>query len=72
LHAELAVVPKRYNRVRLHAGIGYVTPDDEHQGRGPAIRKARQAGLELARLQRLAWHRQHRQSEPPEEPGNIG
>ena len=34
--------------MRLHAGIGYVTPNDEHQGRGPAIRKARQAGLEQA------------------------
>src|SRR6266568_3442578 len=56
----------------LRAGIGYVTPNDEHQGRGPAIRKARQAGLEQARLQRLAWHRTHRQSEPPEEPGDVG
>jgi putative transposase len=72
LRAELAVVRERYNGVRLHAGIGYVTPNDEHQGRGPAIRKARQAGLEQARLQRLAWHREHRQSEPPEEPGDVG
>ena len=29
-----------YNGMRLHAGIGYVTPNDEHEGRGPAIRKA--------------------------------
>jgi hypothetical protein len=65
LRAELAVVRERYNGVRLHAGIGYVTPNDEHEGRGPAIRKARQAGLEQARLQRLAWHREHRQPEPP-------
>ena len=72
LRAELALVRERYNGVRLHAGIGYVTPNDEHQGRGPAIRKARQAGLEQARLQRLAWHREHRQSEPPEEPGDVG
>ena len=72
LRAELAVVRERYNGVRLHAGIGYVTPNDEHEGRGPAIRKARQAGLEQARLQRLAWHRQHRQPEPPEEPGDVG
>jgi len=72
LRAELAVVRERYNGVRLHAGIGYVTPHDEHQGRGPAIRKARQAGLEQARLQRLAWHREHHQSEPPEEPGDVG
>ena len=28
-----------YNTVRLHAGIGYVTPDDEHEGRGEGIRK---------------------------------
>jgi putative transposase len=72
LRAELAVVRERYNGVRLHAGIGYVTPNDEHEGRGPAIRKARQAGLEQARLQRLAWHREHRQPEPPEEPGDVG
>src|SRR5215211_3406306 len=72
LRAELAQVRERYNGVRLHAGIGYVTPNDEHQGRGPAIRKARQAGLEQARRQRLAWHREHRQSEPPQEPGDVG
>jgi putative transposase len=65
LRAELALVRERYNGVRLHAGIGYVTPNDEHEGRGPAIRKAREAGLEQARLQRLAWHRKHRQPEPP-------
>jgi Integrase core domain len=40
LRAELALVRERYNGVRLHAGIGYVTPNDEHEGRGPAIRKA--------------------------------
>ena len=72
LRAELAITREHYNTVRLHAGIGYVTPDDEHQGRGPAIRKARQAGLGQARLQRLAWHREHRQPEPPEEPGDVG
>ena len=72
LRAELALVRERYNGVRLHAGIGYVTPNDEHQGRGPAIRKAREAGLEQARLQRLAWHREHRQPEPSQEPGDVG
>jgi putative transposase len=72
LRAELAVVRERYNGVRLHAGIGYVTPNDEHQGRGPAIRKARQAGLEQARLRRLAWHREHRQPELPQEPDDVG
>ena len=59
LRAELAVIRTAYNGVRLHAGIGYVTPDDEHEGRGKAIRKAREAGLEAARLRRLAYHRQH-------------
>jgi putative transposase len=72
LRGELAVIREHYNGVRLHAGIGYVTPNDEHEGRGPAIRKAREAGLEQARLQRLAWHREHRQPEPPEEPGDVG
>jgi putative transposase len=72
LRAELAVVRERYNGVRLHAGIGYVTPNDEHEGRGPAICKAREAGLEQARLQRLAWHREHRQCPLPEEPDDDG
>lgn len=61
LRAELAAVREHYNTVRLHAGIGYVTPDDEHQGRGDAIRKAREAGLEQARLRRLARHRARRE-----------
>ena len=52
LRAELAVTREFWNAVRLHAGIGYVTPNDEHQGRGEAIRKARQAGLESARKHR--------------------
>jgi putative transposase len=80
LRAELAVVRERYNGVRLHAGIGYVTPNDEHQGRGPAIRKARQAGLEQARLRRIAYHRAspipdpaaHPEHDPSEEPGDVG
>jgi hypothetical protein len=54
LLAELAWVREHYNNVRLHAGIGYVTPNDEHHGRGEQLRKAREAGLEQARLQRIA------------------
>lgn len=66
LRAELASAREHYNTIRLHAGVGDVTPDDEHQGRGEAIRKARQAGLEHARLARLAKHRANRkQSEKP-------
>jgi putative transposase len=57
LARELDAVRDQYNNVRLHAGIGYVTPDDEHEGRGPAIRQARRAGLARAREQRLAYHR---------------
>jgi putative transposase len=72
LRAELAAVRAHYNGMRLHAGIGYVTPDDEHEGRGEAIRKAREAGLEQARHRRLAWHRWHRHPQPHQGPGNVG
>jgi putative transposase len=68
LRAELQIARAHYNGVRLHQGIGYVCPNDEHEGRGKAIRKARQAGLETSRLRRLAWHRQHRQDQPVQEP----
>jgi putative transposase len=57
LDRELDAVRDRYNRVRLHAGIGSVTPDDEHTGRGPQIRHARLHGLARARQTRLAYHR---------------
>ena len=40
LDTELERIRVEYNTVRLHAGIGYVTPDDEHEGRGPGIRRA--------------------------------
>src|SRR5665811_1721996 len=39
LERELDRVRAEYNAVRLHASIGYVTHDDEHQGRGEAIRQ---------------------------------
>ena len=68
LRTELAVIQTQYNGVRLHAGIGYVTPNDEHEGHGKAIRKAREAGLEAARLRRLAYHRQHRSKETDKGP----
>jgi putative transposase len=57
LDAELARIRREYNTVRLHAGVGYVTPDDEHHGRGPAIRRARIAGLRRAHAQRLSHNR---------------
>jgi putative transposase len=57
LDAELARIRTEYNTVRLHASIGYVTPDDEHHGRGPTIRRARTAGLKRARAERIKQNR---------------
>ena len=50
---------------RPHAGISSVTPDDEHEARGPAIRNARAAGLEAAGNRGLTYHRRHRLPAPP-------
>ena len=41
----------------MHAGIGCVIPLDEHEARGPTIRKVRQDGLEQAAWRRLAYNR---------------
>jgi len=71
LRAELATVREHYNGVRLHAGIGYVTPDDEHEGRGETLRKAREAGLEQARLRRLATHRAEREDTTNQGPHDV-
>ena len=57
LDTELARIRTEYNTVRLHASIGYVTPDDEHHGRGPQIRRARAAGLKRARAERIKQNR---------------
>ena len=57
LDTELARIRTEYNTVRLHASIGYVTPDDEHHGRGPAIRRARAAGMRRARAERIKQNR---------------
>jgi putative transposase len=68
LGAELERVRIDYNTIRLHAAIGYVTPNDEHQGRGPAIRAARRTGLEHADRARRAHHRNHRTHRPETHP----
>jgi len=57
LDTELARIRHEYNSVRLHAAIGYVTPDDEHHGRGPQIRRARAAGMRRARVERIKQNR---------------
>jgi putative transposase len=72
LRAELADIRVHWNSVRLHEGIGYVTPNDEHEGRGDQIRKARRAGLEQARQHRLARHRQNRHTQPTQDPDDVG
>ncbi|MGI8429073.1 MAG: integrase core domain-containing protein [Solirubrobacteraceae bacterium] len=57
LDTELERIRGDYNTVRLHAGIGYVTPDDEHHGRGPSIRRARTAGMRQAQAERIKQNR---------------
>ena len=57
LERELDRARAEYNSVRLHAGIGYVTPDDEHHGRGDALRQDRRDSLAAARQTRIAHRR---------------
>jgi putative transposase len=68
LDAELTRVRIDYNTVRLHEAIGYVTPDDEHHGRGEPIREAHRQGLARARQNRLDHHRRHHHTNPEETP----
>ena len=63
LRAELDRIQHEYNTIRLHSAIGYVTPEDEHQGRGEAIRAARRKGLHDAAQRRLAHHRHQRNNQ---------
>jgi putative transposase len=72
LRAELDAVRREYNEVRLHAAIGYVTPNDEHEGRGPKIRKARVDGMAKARRQRIAYHQQQRINNAPPDGHDAG
>ncbi len=57
LDTELTRVRREDNTVRLHASIGDLTPDDEHHGRGPQIRRARAAGMRRARAERIRQNR---------------
>lgn len=72
LAAELDDRKDHYNTVRLHEGIGYVTPDDEHHGRGEAIRKARKRGLAQAHRARVAARRQTRQNRTTPATPDVG
>ena len=54
LAAELERVRVHHNSVRLHEAIGYVTPNDEHDGRGDTISAARTDGMRTADQQRRA------------------
>jgi putative transposase len=64
LDLELDRVRRQYNAVRLHASIGYLTPDDEHEGRGEAIRQARLRGLAQAREDRIDYCRNQTENQP--------
>jgi transposase InsO family protein len=59
MRRELDCLQKQYNTLRLHQGIGYVTPDDEHHGRGEAIHQTRADGLAKARADRIAARRRN-------------
>jgi len=64
LQTELELKRIEYNGIRLHASIGYVTPDYEHEGRGEAIRQARRDGLARAREARIAYRRNQTEDQP--------
>lgn len=66
--AELTRVRIEYNTVRLHASIGYVTPDDEHRGRAPAIRRAPEKGLREARQHRIDENRKRKNRDDDDRP----
>jgi putative transposase len=64
LERELDRARQEYNGIRLHASIGYVTPDDEHDGRGDAIRQNRRDGLAKARENRITYRRTNTEDQP--------
>jgi putative transposase len=68
LSVELERVRAAYNGTRLHESIGYVTPNDEHAGRGPAIRNARILGLAAAAHARKNHHRNAPTNSPEASP----
>jgi hypothetical protein len=55
--SQIGKITNRMQSVRLNESIGAVGPDDEHEGRGEAIRQARRDGIDCARQYRLDCHR---------------
>lgn len=53
---------RHYNEVRLHSGIGYVTPKDKLEGRAESIFAARDVKLEAARDMRKQRRQQAREA----------
>ena len=51
---------KEYNNERLHGGIGYVTPEQKHNGLAEKILEERRKKVEKARLSRLTVNRRKR------------
>ena len=51
--ADIAEFITYYNNGRLHQGIGFVTPQERHEGRDWELREERRRGLQVARLVRL-------------------
>ncbi len=47
-----------------HSSLGYVRPNDEHEGRGDAIRNKRQENLKLAALKRQVYHNSKKEEVP--------
>ena len=72
LRPRLDHVRTHHNGVRLHEAIGYVTPNDEHEGRGPAIRQARRDGLQRAHAVRVATRRSQRHTGRDTRPTDAG
>ena len=51
--ADIADFIAYYNNGRLHQGIGFVTPQERHEGRDQKLRQERLRGLQAARLVRF-------------------
>ncbi len=59
----VAKFQKLYND-HPHSSLGYVRPNDEHEGRGSAIRQARRENLKLAARKRRAYNSSKKEEVP--------